>query len=59
MVTPAASFFDTSKPDGAMRKLLDVSRLAAMGWRAKIELRQGIAETYQWFLNNNASLREA
>ena len=38
---------------------LNVSRLAAMGWRAKIELRQGIAQTYEWFLNNNASLREA
>ena len=42
--------FDTSKPDGTMRKLMDVSRLADMGWRAQIELKQGLQETYNWFL---------
>ncbi|MGA3120292.1 MAG: GDP-L-fucose synthase [Polyangiaceae bacterium] len=41
--------FDTTKPDGTPRKLLDVSRLHALGWRAKIPLRRGIAETYAWF----------
>ena len=51
--------YDAEKPDGTMRKLLDVSRLTAMGWRAKIDLREGVASTYDWFLNNNASLREA
>lgn len=51
--------FDTSKPDGTMQKLMDVSRLAAMGWKARIELEQGIRETYQWFLANHAELREA
>ncbi len=41
--------FDASKPDGTPRKLLDVSRLAAMGWSAKKPLRQGLEETYAWF----------
>ena len=44
--------FDTSKPDGTPRKLLDVSRLAKSGWRAKISLRTGIESTYEWFLKN-------
>lgn len=51
--------FDTSKPDGTQRKLMDVSRLAAMGWQARIPLEQGVHETYQWFLANHADLREA
>lgn len=51
--------FDTSKPDGTMQKLMDVGRLAAMGWKARIGLEQGIRETYQWFLANHAELREA
>ncbi len=42
--------FDASKPDGTPRKLLDVSRLSALGWRARIGLEEGVAETYQWFL---------
>ena len=41
--------FDTAKPDGAPRKLLDVARLHALGWRHRIALRQGIADTYRWF----------
>lgn len=41
--------FDTSKPDGTPRKLLDVSRLTALGWRAQIPLEQGIASTYEWY----------
>lgn len=49
--------FDPSKPDGTPRKLLDVSRLAAMGWRASRDLRKGIAETYRWFCGNLAELR--
>jgi GDPmannose 4,6-dehydratase/GDP-L-fucose synthase len=43
---------DPTKPDGTMRKLMDVSRLADMGWRARIELEQGVADTYRWFLEN-------
>ncbi|MDO3379587.1 GDP-L-fucose synthase [Geoalkalibacter halelectricus] len=42
--------FNTEKPDGAPRKLLDVSRLNALGWTAKIALRKGLADTYAWFL---------
>jgi GDP-L-fucose synthase len=48
---------DTSKPDGTPRKLLDVSRLHALGWQAKIGLREGISETYRWFLQHAGELR--
>jgi GDPmannose 4,6-dehydratase/GDP-L-fucose synthase len=48
---------DATKPDGAMRKLMDVSRLSAMGWKAQIPLVQGIQETYQWFLDHQDTLR--
>ncbi|WP_170763029.1 GDP-L-fucose synthase [Ruegeria lacuscaerulensis] len=49
---------DVSKPDGTMRKLMDVSRLADMGWRARIGLEDGIRETYAWFLDQaDADLR--
>ena len=44
---------DPSKPDGTPRKLMDVSRLAQMGWSAQIGLDQGLAETYKWFLTNS------
>lgn len=44
-------FWDTSKPDGTPRKLLDVSRLKALGWRPAISLDEGIADTYRWFLD--------
>jgi GDP-L-fucose synthase len=58
IVHPAAALrFDASKPDGMPRKLLDVSRLHALGWRHRIQLREGIASTYQWFLENQRSLR--
>ncbi|WP_447729240.1 GDP-L-fucose synthase [Pseudoxanthomonas suwonensis] len=50
---------DTSKPDGTPRKLLDVSRLHALGWRAQISLRDGVQQTYQWFLENQTQLRAA
>ena len=48
---------DPSKPDGTMRKLMDVSRLARMGWRAQISLEQGLSETYDWFLKNAENIR--
>ena len=44
--------WDSSKPDGTPRKLLDVSRLKALGWAPQISLREGIASTYEWFLAN-------
>lgn len=46
--------FDASKPDGTPRKLLDVSRLAALGWRARISLREGLERTYADFLEHEA-----
>jgi|GEM_PF-1942809 len=49
--------FDTTKPDGVPRKLMDVSRLADSGWKASIELESGLATTYQWFLDNQDSFR--
>ncbi|NUO48515.1 MAG: GDP-L-fucose synthase [Polyangiaceae bacterium] len=44
--------WDTTKPDGTPRKLLDVSRLAGLGWKAKIGLRDGIEGTYRWYLDS-------
>jgi GDP-L-fucose synthase len=46
--------FDATKPDGTPRKLLDVSRLAGLGWRARIALREGVAMAYQDFLKTHA-----
>jgi len=43
-------YFDTTKPDGTPKKLLDVSRLSALGWKAKIPLRDGIANAYEWYV---------
>mgnify|MGYP005811546583 FL=1 len=48
---------DPSKPDGTMRKLMDVSRLTDLGWTPTIDLEQGIEETYRWFLTNDNSAR--
>jgi GDP-L-fucose synthase len=49
--------FDSSKPDGMPRKLLDVSRLHALGWRHRIDLADGIRSTYEWFLEHQLALR--
>ena len=46
--------FDTSRPDGAPQKLLDVSRLTKLGWQAKIPLRQGLEQAYADFLKGTA-----
>ena len=52
IVHPSARLvFDTDKPDGTPRKLLDVSRLHGLGWRHTIELQEGIAATYEWFVS--------
>lgn len=51
--------FDLTKPDGTMRKLMDVSRLTALGWRPRIDLRQGILDAYRWFLANRNKIRES
>jgi len=49
--------FDTKKPDGTMRKLLDVSRMKSLGWEAKVALRDGIEKTYEWFLKHQGYFR--
>ena len=48
---------DPTKPDGTMRKLMDVGRLAQMGWSAGIQLEQGLADTYEWYLANAQTAR--
>ncbi|WKD86103.1 GDP-L-fucose synthase [Polaribacter huanghezhanensis] len=50
--------WDSSKPDGTPRKLMDVSKMHALGWKHKINLEDGIRKTYQWFLNNIDSIKE-
>ncbi len=50
--------FDRSKPDGTPRKLLDVSRIHALGWKHRIGLREGLQQTYDWFVENRETLRE-
>ncbi|EIM77283.1 NAD-dependent epimerase/dehydratase [Nitritalea halalkaliphila LW7] len=50
--------WDASKPDGTPRKLMDVSKLAARGWKAKIDLETGIRETYDWFLAHSDRYKE-
>lgn len=45
-------YYDHSKPDGTPRKLLDVSRLESLGWQSRISLRDGIKQTYEWYLEN-------
>lgn len=49
--------FDATKPDGTPRKLMDVSRLAELGWKASISLEDGLRDAYQWYLNNIDSAR--
>jgi GDP-L-fucose synthase len=49
--------FDPTKPDGTPRKLLDTSRLSALGWKPKITLRSGIEQTYEWFKQHVAEAR--
>jgi GDP-L-fucose synthase len=49
--------YNTAMPDGTPRKLLDVSKLSALGWQSSISLRDGIAATYQWFLDHKQQLR--
>jgi GDP-L-fucose synthase len=57
VVHPTATIdFDTSKPDGTPRKLLDSSRLQQLGWRPSIPLAEGVASTYEWYLTNVAGV---
>ena len=50
--------FDSSKPDGTMRKLLDVSKAEKLGWQARLGLREGVEMTYRWFVEHQASFRK-
>lgn len=50
--------FDASKPDGTPRKLLDVSRITALGWRSTTSLRDGIEQTYRWYLAQQGDVRD-
>ena len=50
--------WDSSKPDGTPRKLMDVSKMQNLGWRHKVDLEEGIHKTYSWFLQNIDSLKE-
>ena len=50
--------FDRSKPDGTPRKLLDVTKLSEAGWNSKINLYEGISNTYEWFINNIENCRQ-
>jgi GDP-L-fucose synthase len=50
--------WDSSKPDGTPRKLMDVSKMEQAGWKAKISLEEGIESTYQWFLDHQDSFKE-
>jgi GDP-L-fucose synthase len=50
--------FDPSKPDGTPRKLMDVGKLARLGWKASIDLRDGLADTYRWFVNQHGHVRD-
>ena len=45
--------FDTTKPDGSPRKLIDVSRLSNMGWKYSIDLEDGLKKTYKWYLTQD------
>ncbi|ANP66411.1 GDP-fucose synthetase [Vibrio alginolyticus] len=50
--------FDSTKPDGTPRKLMDVSRLSDLGWRYQVDLEAGLTKTYQWFLANQDNFRK-
>ena len=53
-----AIHWDRTKPDGTPRKLMDVSRINELGWKAKVNLEDGIAKTYEWFLENINEIKE-
>ncbi|WP_422691231.1 GDP-L-fucose synthase family protein [Candidatus Phytoplasma australasiaticum] len=50
--------WDSSKPDGTPRKLMDISKMHALGWKHKVELKEGIEKTYAWFLQNTENYKE-
>ncbi len=50
--------WDSSKPDGTPRKLMDISKMHSLGWKHKVELEEGIQKTYDWFLENINNFKE-
>jgi GDP-L-fucose synthase len=50
--------FDSSRPDGTPRKLLDVTRLTELGWRPQIALAEGVRQTYQWYVQHHSTARK-
>jgi GDP-L-fucose synthase len=50
--------WDTSKPDGTPRKLLDVTKIRGMGWKPKVSMEEGIGLAYDWFLKNAPEAKE-
>jgi GDP-L-fucose synthase len=50
--------FNTSKPDGMFQKLLDVSKINRLGWKAKIRLEEGLRTTVEWFMKNRDTMRK-
>jgi len=50
--------WDSTKPDGSPRKLMDTSKMEALGWKSRVSLKEGISETYDWFLEHQDSLKE-
>jgi GDP-L-fucose synthase len=50
--------WDSSKPDGTPRKLMDISKMHALGWKHKIDLEEGVKKTYDWFLKNQEEFKE-
>jgi GDP-L-fucose synthase len=64
LIRSAAGFkgeiiYDTTKPDGTPRKLLDVSKINTLGWKSKIGLREGILSTYRWYVESIAKTSPA
>ena len=50
--------WDSSKPDGTPRKLMDISKMHALGWKHQVDLEEGIQKTYDWFLENIENFKE-
>ena len=55
---PGEIHFNEEKPDGTPRKLLEISKIENLGWKPKINLIDGLRQTYSWFLENHEQLRE-
>jgi GDP-L-fucose synthase len=50
--------WDSSKPDGAPRKLMDTTKIKLLGWQPKITLDEGLAKTYRWFVEHHGEIKE-